>query len=44
MTNIWLLTCDRTGKFWRRASLRECEIAALENGLKDYTITTDGSK
>lgn len=39
----WLLTCDRTGRFWRYASEGQCKRAAQHFGLKDYTIVLEGA-
>lgn len=36
---MYLLTCDKTGRFWRYASLHQAKQAAAHLGLKDYTIT-----
>lgn len=35
---VWMLTCVKTGRFWRYASEGQCRNAARALGLKDYTI------
>lgn len=34
----FILTCCKTGRFWRYGSEGQCRRAALTFGLADYTI------
>lgn len=34
---VWILSCERTGRFWRHSSEAQCRHAARRLGLKDYT-------
>lgn len=42
MMTRWLLTCTKTGRFWRYASEGQCRQAAANLGLSDYTIELAG--
>lgn len=35
----YILTCDKTGRYWKYSTLNQAERAARHLGLKDYTIT-----